>query len=147
MGLRSPPVSNRRLDRFAGTFAFDCMDAGGRATQEQLPSVWTLSPGDSNFSMRWRLIKSGFSRALPKTERRSKVRRSAGERGVWHRIIESISSVKRPTINAMSTMFMRIPCNMDTSSGWRIGLIRVFTAMLQQAFIHLIGAAARRAVP
>jgi putative transposase len=31
------------------------------------------------------LIKSGFSRALPKTERRSQVREAAGERGVWQR--------------------------------------------------------------
>ena len=35
--------------------------------------------------MRWRLIKSGFSRALPKTERRSEIRESAGERGIWQR--------------------------------------------------------------
>ena len=52
---------------------------------EHLHCVWTLPPGDSDFSMRWRLIKSGFSRALPKTERRSKVRRAARERGIWQR--------------------------------------------------------------
>ena len=47
--------------------------------------VFTLPPGDSNFSLRWRLIKSGFSRALPKTERRSPVRIAASERGIWQR--------------------------------------------------------------
>jgi putative transposase len=52
---------------------------------EHLHCVWTLPPGDSDFSMRWRLIKSGFSRALPKTERLSKVRKAAGERGIWQR--------------------------------------------------------------
>ena len=52
---------------------------------EHMHSVWTLPPGDSDFSTRWRLIKSGFSRALPQTERRSKVRRAAGERGIWQR--------------------------------------------------------------
>ena len=52
---------------------------------EHLHCVWTLPPGDSDFSMRWRLIKSGFSRALPKTERLSKVREAAGERGIWQR--------------------------------------------------------------
>ena len=31
------------------------------------------------------MIKSGFSRALPKTERRTKVRKAAGERGIWQR--------------------------------------------------------------
>ena len=45
----------------------------------------TLPPNDCDFSLRWRLIKSGFSRALPKTERRSTVRQAAGERGIWQR--------------------------------------------------------------
>ncbi|MGR8952126.1 MAG: REP-associated tyrosine transposase [Gammaproteobacteria bacterium] len=52
---------------------------------EHLHCVWTLPPGDSDFSMQWRLIKSGFSRALPNTERRSEVRKAAGERGIWQR--------------------------------------------------------------
>ena len=52
---------------------------------DHLHCVWTLPSNDSNFSMRWRLIKSGFSRALPKTERRSEIRESAGERGIWQR--------------------------------------------------------------
>ena len=33
---------------------------------EHIHAVWTLPPGDADFSKRWRLIKSGFSRALPK---------------------------------------------------------------------------------
>ena len=52
---------------------------------EHLHCVLTLPPGDSDFSVRWRLIKSGFSRGLPKTEHRSAVRKAAGERGVWQR--------------------------------------------------------------
>jgi putative transposase len=52
---------------------------------EHLHCVLTLPPGDSDFSRRWRLIKSGFSRALPKTEHRSRVRQAAGERGIWQR--------------------------------------------------------------
>ncbi len=52
---------------------------------EHLHCIWTLPPDNSNFSLRWRLIKSGFSRVLPKTERRSKVRQAAGERGIWQR--------------------------------------------------------------
>jgi putative transposase len=52
---------------------------------EHLHCIWTLPPGDSDFSMRWRLIKSGFSRALPQTELRSDVRKAAGERGIWQR--------------------------------------------------------------
>ena len=52
---------------------------------EHLHCVLTLPRGDSDFSVRWRLIKSGFSRALPKTERLSAVRQAAGERGIWQR--------------------------------------------------------------
>ncbi len=52
---------------------------------EHLHCVMTLPPGDSDFSRRWRLIKGGFSRALPGTERRSTVRQAAGERGIWQR--------------------------------------------------------------
>jgi len=52
---------------------------------EHMHCVLTLPPGDSDFSRRWRLIKSGFSRALPKVERRSATRVAAGERGIWQR--------------------------------------------------------------
>lgn len=52
---------------------------------EHMYAVWTLPPGDADFSKRWRLIKSGFSRALPKTEYRSNVRKASGERGIWQR--------------------------------------------------------------
>ncbi|MCU6434373.1 transposase [Undibacterium sp. Jales W-56] len=52
---------------------------------EHMHCVFTLPPGDSDFSLRWRLIKSGFSRALPKTESLSAVRQAAGERGMWQR--------------------------------------------------------------
>jgi putative transposase len=52
---------------------------------EHMHCIWTLPPGDSDFSMRWRLIKTLFSRSIPKTERRSSVRVGAGERGIWQR--------------------------------------------------------------
>jgi putative transposase len=52
---------------------------------EHMHAVWTLPPGDADFSKRWRLIKSGFSRALPKTEYRANVRKVANERGIWQR--------------------------------------------------------------
>lgn len=52
---------------------------------EHMHCVFTLPEGDSDFSLRWRLIKSGFSRALPKTESLSTVRQAASERGIWQR--------------------------------------------------------------
>ena len=47
--------------------------------------IWTLPLGDTDYTLRWRLIKAAFSKSLPKTERRSKVRVARGERGEWQR--------------------------------------------------------------
>jgi putative transposase len=41
---------------------------------DHLHALWRLPPDDSDFSMRWRLIKNRFARALPKQERLSAVR-------------------------------------------------------------------------
>jgi putative transposase len=52
---------------------------------EHMHAVWTLPANDTDFSTRWRFIKSGFSRVLPKTEYRSVVPIAANERGIWQR--------------------------------------------------------------
>ncbi len=52
---------------------------------EHMHCVWTLPPGDADYSLRWRLIKTFFSRALPLDEYRSAVRLHHGERGIWQR--------------------------------------------------------------
>jgi putative transposase len=52
---------------------------------DHMHCVWTLPPGDDDITNRWRLIKQGFSKALPMTECRSSVRMARGERGIWQR--------------------------------------------------------------
>jgi len=52
---------------------------------DHLHAIWTLPPGDHDFSTRWRLIKSRFAKALPKHEQLSAVRVARNERGVWQR--------------------------------------------------------------
>ena len=52
---------------------------------DHLHSIWTLPSGDSDYAMRWSLIKSNFSRGLPASEYRSASRVSRGERGIWQR--------------------------------------------------------------
>ena len=52
---------------------------------DHLHCVIELPPDEADFATRWRLIKSGFSKALPKTERRNSVRVRRGERGIWQR--------------------------------------------------------------
>ena len=50
---------------------------------DHLHALCTLPPGDADFAVRWRLIKSGFSRALLPGERLSSSRQRKGERGIW----------------------------------------------------------------
>ncbi len=52
---------------------------------EHLHCVLEFPEGDSDFPLRWRLIKSEFSKSLPSTERRSAIRIKRGERGIWQR--------------------------------------------------------------
>ena len=52
---------------------------------EHLHAILTLPSDDNDYATRWALIKSGFSRQLPKREKVSKSRNSKGERGIWQR--------------------------------------------------------------
>jgi putative transposase len=52
---------------------------------DHLHATWTLPPGDADYALRWRLIKTWFSRGLAAGERRSKSRTAKGERGIWQR--------------------------------------------------------------
>ncbi|HEX9390936.1 MAG TPA: transposase [Usitatibacteraceae bacterium] len=52
---------------------------------DHLHCVLEFPPGETNFPLRWRLIKANFSKALPPTEWRSKIRLQRGERGIWQR--------------------------------------------------------------
>ena len=52
---------------------------------EHLHCVIELPSDDFDFATRWRLIKIAFSKALPITERRSRIRVARGERGIWQR--------------------------------------------------------------
>ena len=52
---------------------------------DHLHCVIELPPDDADFATRWRLIKMGFSKALPRGEDRSPARVRRGERGIWQR--------------------------------------------------------------
>jgi putative transposase len=52
---------------------------------EHMHCIWTLPKGDDDYALRIRLIKTLFSKKLPRTERRSAVRQTKGERGIWQR--------------------------------------------------------------
>jgi putative transposase len=52
---------------------------------DHLHCILTLPPGDADFSLRWRQIKSAFSRGIPNGEGRSQSRINKNERGIWQR--------------------------------------------------------------
>jgi putative transposase len=52
---------------------------------DHLHAIWTMPDGDADYALRWRLIKSSFSRALPQGELVSRSRVGKGERGTWQR--------------------------------------------------------------
>jgi|SRR5271166_2505929 len=70
-----------RATRMRHPFAIDAIVV----LPDHLHAIWTLPEGVSDFSVRWRLIKAAFSRALPLGERVSQSRMRHGERGVWQR--------------------------------------------------------------
>ena len=52
---------------------------------DHLHCAWTLPQKDIDYALRWREIKSAFSRRIPPGEYRSKGRINKKERGIWQR--------------------------------------------------------------
>lgn len=52
---------------------------------EHIHAIWTLPEGDNDFAIRWKLIKAGFSRKIPKSEYIEASRQRKGERNIWQR--------------------------------------------------------------
>jgi putative transposase len=52
---------------------------------DHLHAVWSLPDGDQDFSVRWRWIKSRFSRSMPDDVPLNPVQQARGERGIWQR--------------------------------------------------------------
>ena len=52
---------------------------------DHLHCIWTLPVDDTDFSIRWNLLKGHFSRSIEKGERISLSREKRRERGLWQR--------------------------------------------------------------
>lgn len=52
---------------------------------DHLHCIWTLPPGDADFSTRWHDIKARFAAQISRGERMSARRVQKGERGIWQR--------------------------------------------------------------
>ena len=52
---------------------------------EHLHSIWQLPPGDSDFPLRWQLIKRRFSRKMTPAPERTASQLSKRDKGIWQR--------------------------------------------------------------
>jgi putative transposase len=76
---------------------------------DHLHAIWSLPEADTDFPLRWSLIKAGFSRGLPGERQRStsKISRREGEFG--SAVIGSAPFAMMPTWSATSTTFTSTP--------------------------------------
>lgn len=70
-----------RLCRHRWPFAIDA----AVILPSKLHMIWTLPEGDDDYSKRWRMIKSSFSRHAPAPRHISDSHLRRGERGIWQR--------------------------------------------------------------
>jgi putative transposase len=76
---------------------------------DHLHAIWTMPEHDADFALRWRLIKSTFSRGLPRGEPISNCRSAKGERGFGSGAIGSARCATRATSCVTSITFTSIP--------------------------------------
>jgi putative transposase len=67
---------------------------------DHLHALWSLPQGDADFSLRWSLIKSGFSRGLPGNMPRTSSKIARRERGIrarryWEHAIRNHADLER----------------------------------------------------
>ena len=87
---RSSDLLVRRIDHFRDVYrtvqeAHPFKTVAICVLPDHLHAIWSLPKDDSDFPLRWRLIKSGFSRALPAGSQRSRSKTGKREKGIWQR--------------------------------------------------------------
>ncbi|MGA7868492.1 MAG: hypothetical protein WCA23_31745 [Stellaceae bacterium] len=108
---------------------------------DHLHAIWTLPGGDADFATRWRLIKSGFSHALPSGEPISASRAAKAARGFGSGDIGSIRCAMMTIFRGTSITFTSIRYNTATPSACAIGHFPRFAAGCASAPIRWIGPA------
>ena len=98
-------------------------------TPDHLHCLWTLPPGDVDYSTRWGQIKGHFSRHIDTGERISKSRSKRRERGLWQRRFWAHLIMDQDESISMSTIFIGIRLSMAGYIELWIGRIRVFISL------------------
>jgi REP element-mobilizing transposase RayT len=107
---------------------------------DHLHAVWSLPPGDANFSVRWNVIKGGFTRGLAGEAQRSYSKIARRERGSGSAAIGSTLFVTMLIWRGMSTTFTSILSNTDMSREFAIGHTAAFIAMSSAVCYRWTGA-------
>jgi putative transposase len=115
---------------------------------EHMHAVWTLPPGDSNYSARWRSIKGYFSHEIAKLLEHPR-RNARGEYEFWQRRFlryaqDRFGNTRYATkaiFPDMSITSITTPSNTVMSKRFVIGPIRLSTVSLRKTFIRSIGEA------
>jgi putative transposase len=110
---------------------------------DHLHAVWSLPPGDANFSLRWNLIKSGFSRGLPANRQRSSSKIRRHEKGIWQRRYWE-HAIRDDTDLERHIDYIATRSSMDTCLVSTIGLTAVSDVMLRVVSFRRTGAATFR---
>jgi putative transposase len=87
---RSSDILVRHIDRFRRIYLsvqerYPSQTIAICVLPDHLHAVWSPPQDDADFSLRWSLIKSGFSRGLPGDMQRSSSKIARRERGIWQR--------------------------------------------------------------
>lgn len=103
---------------------------------DHLHAIWTLPNGDSDYSQRWALIKSRFSRALPKATSLSASKYRKREKGYGRGVSGSIRYAMRMILPDTLITSTSIPSSMGWSIASRIGRFPVSIGTLSEAFFR-----------
>src|SRR5215467_5029307 len=85
---RSSDLLVRNIERLRGAYAaarnrdpFETVAVC--VLPDHMHAIWALPPNDADFSRRWSLIKTEFSRGLPADTHRSPSKIRKREKGIW----------------------------------------------------------------
>jgi REP element-mobilizing transposase RayT len=107
---------------------------------DHIHAVWALPERDADFSSRWSLIKSGFSRGLVPC-RDPQARRASERRASGNVAIGSTPFAMMPIWSAISTISISIRSSTDMSRVLSTGRIAAFIAMSSVGCLPQTGAA------
>ena len=87
---RRDPLLVRNIDHLRACVTIERMRrpfviVGWVVLHDHMHWLWRLPADDTDYSTRWRRIKTDFSRRLKSDEQRSDIRRERGECGIWQR--------------------------------------------------------------